>query len=211
MFVKNTPLRVLYFRKPLSFVFILYKLDWIQHCSEGRHHTERDAGSRTRQVCRGLNWDQWQSSERVLPGEGEYRVCCIRCRFDTGYAFHCTRPTGQRPNDIFRLNRANRGEFVLLFSFPFPNPPHKWNILKISSPTNRSVKMHWEFSSGLTDPTGQSGPPQAVVTNIPFRKNWKGYFHFNFDPTVRNVWYNGKQAGCFLRKTGNNLTELLVT
>ena len=55
MFVKNTPLRVLYFRKPLSFVFILYKLDWIQHCSEGRHHTERDAGSRTRQVCRGLN------------------------------------------------------------------------------------------------------------------------------------------------------------
>lgn len=128
-----------------------------------------------------------------------------------GYAFHCTRPTGQRPNDISRLNRANRGEFILLFSVLFPNPPHKWNILKISSPTNRSVKMHWEFSSGLTDPTGQSGPPQAVVTNIPFRTNWKGYFHFHFDPTVRNVWYNGKQAGCFLRKTGNNLTELLVT
>jgi len=110
-------------------------------------------------------------------------------------------------NNIFPSYRANREEWLLPFFIPFPNSPHKWNLLKKRRAMimNRFVKMERHISVQLVR--------LIKVDNLHrwswiFQSDWtklNSPFHLTSDQNSWNFWHNGKdplfvaslpQTGC---------------
>ena len=116
--------------------------------------------------------------QRMEKVRGEYVVGCFPlCQTDRS---EITGNTWGKWNGIFRIKSGQ----PIVMAVVILNP-------QLGQRTGLS-KMERRISVEIFRPKYVSGPPPAVIPNIPVRRNRNEPFHLNSDGYFQNLWHNGK-------------------